>query len=453
MLLRFCIDLTPFQLTGGRVGESPSERLAEFWSGMRDGGCEGLRHARGLRKWKFGYVDRHMTAVDRRSPRSSNSRNGTPAPTPEALSAAKEAGLRYVNDDVPGITRRAVGKGVTYRDANGKTVKDRETLNRIKRLAIPPAWTEVWISPWANGHIQATGRDDRGRKQYRYHPDWSAVRDGAKFERTIAFGKALPRIRKKVAQDLRRRGLDRHKVLAAVVRLLETTLVRVGNEEYARQNRSFGLTTMRDRHVRIQRGKLHFDFRGKSGKRHEIDLHDPRLAEIVRRTQELPGQDLFQYVDDDGEPQKIGSSDVNEYLREIAGEEFSAKDFRTWAGTVLAAMALREFEKSETKAQTKKNLVQAIESVAQRLGNTPAVCRKCYIHPVVLESYLDGVTIERVKARAEKALRNGSNGGLRPALNDEERAVLAFLQRKIPTTSERLAASLKAEKKKRGRRS
>ncbi len=392
----------------------------------------------------------------RRNEGENGNNGGGRAPAPEAIAAAREAGLRYVNDDLPGIERRSAGKGVSYRDPAGKAVKDRETLARIKRLAIPPAWTDVWICPWPNGHIQATGRDARGRKQYRYHPEWSAVRDGAKFERMIAFGKALPRIRKRVAKDLKRRRLDREKVLAAVVRLLETTLVRVGNEEYAKQNRSFGLTTMRDRHVRISRGRLSFDFRGKSGKRHEIDLHDPRLAEIVRRAQELPGQDLFQYLDDDGEPQKIGSGDVNEYLRQIAGEEFSAKDFRTWAGTVLAAVALRELEKAETKAQTKKNLVQAVEAVAQRLGNTPAVCRKCYIHPVVMESYLDGLTIERVKAKAralagggEGAAENGNGSRVGEALSDEEKAVLGFLQRKLPTTGERLAASIKAEKTKR----
>lgn len=378
------------------------------------------------------------------------------SPAPDALAAAKEAGLRYVTDESPGITRRRVGQGVRYCGPDGKTVNDRETRARIKRLAIPPAWTEVWICPSPNGHIQATGRDVRGRKQYRYHAEWSAVRDGAKFERVIAFGQALPRIRRQVAKDLARRGLDRRKVLAAMVRLLETTLVRIGNEEYAKQNRSFGLSTMRDRHVRIGRGTLHFEFRGKSGKQHDIDLHDPRLAEIVRRTQELPGQDLFQYLDEDGEPQKIGSADVNEYLREIGGEEFSAKDFRTWAGTVLAAVALRELERFETKAQAKKNLVQAVESVAQRLGNTPAVCRKCYIHPVVMESYLDGVTLERVRAKAAEALRAGTkqgggrNGGA-IVLDDEERAVLTFLQRKLPSTGKRLAASLAAEKKKRGR--
>jgi len=372
-------------------------------------------------------------------------------PDPASIEAAKEAGLRYVNDDQPGIARVAAGTRVSYRGPDGKAVKDREILARIKRLAIPPAWTDVWICPRANGHIQATGRDLRGRKQYRYHPDWSAVRDGAKFERMIAFGKALPRIRRRVAKDLARRKLDRAKVLAAVVRLLEATLVRVGNEEYAKQNRSFGLTTMRDRHVRVSRGRMRFDFRGKSGKRHEIDLHDARLAAIVRRAQELPGQDLFQYLDENDEPQKIGSDDVNAYLREIAGEEFSAKDFRTWAGTVLAAVALRELEKADTKVQTKKNLVQAVEAVSQRLGNTPAVCRKCYIHPVVLESYLDGRTIERVKAQARALAAKGNGRAVRAGLNEEERAVLGFLQRKLPTTAERLKASISVEKKRRRR--
>jgi DNA topoisomerase-1 len=378
---------------------------------------------------------------------STDSTSARAVPPPASIAAAKEAGLRYVTDEVPGITRQGAGERMSYRGPDGKRIQDPETLGRIKRLAIPPAWTQVWICPKANGHIQATGRDERGRKQYRYHPDWSAVRDGAKFERVIAFGRALPKIRKHVAKDLARRRLGRRKVLAAMVRLLETTLVRIGNEEYAKQNRSFGLSTMRDRHVRIRKGTLRFEFRGKSGKQHEIDLHDLRLAEIVRRTQELPGQDLFQYLDENDEPQKIGSADVNEYLREIAGEEFSAKDFRTWAGTVLAAVALREIERFETKAQAKKNLVQAIEAVAQRLGNTPAVCRKCYIHPVVLESYLDGVTLEQAKARAAKTLRAAKSGGA--ALGEDERAVLAFLERKLPTMSERLTASLKAEKAKR----
>lgn len=358
--------------------------------------------------------------------------------------------MRYVSDESPGITRKLAGKRARYLDPQGRAIKDPATLARIKRLAIPPAWSEVWICPLANGHIQATGRDARRRKQYRYHPDWSSVRDGAKFERTIAFGRALPKIRQHVARDLARRRLDRRKVLAAMVRLLESTLVRIGNEEYAKQNRSFGLSTMRDRHVRIGRGTLHFEFRGKSGKNHQIDLHDPRLAEIVRRTQELPGQDLFQYVDDDGEPQKIGSADVNEYLREIAGEEFSAKDFRTWAGTVLAALALRELGPFATKAEAKRNLVQAIERVSGRLGNTPAVCKKCYVHPVVLQSYLDGVTLEQVKAKAGAVLASAGRNG-NAGLSAEEKAVLAFLQRKLPTTAERLAKSIRQEARKRGR--
>jgi DNA topoisomerase-1 len=360
--------------------------------------------------------------------------NASSLAAPEAVAAAREANLRYVSDTSPGITRSMTRKSVTYRDADGRLIKDRETLGRIKRLAIPPAWTDVWICPLASGHIQATGRDARGRKQYRYHPDWSAVRDGAKFERMIAFGKKLPHIRQQVARDLARKRLDRRKVLAAMIRLLETTLVRIGNEEYAKQNGSFGLSTMRDRHVKIGRGTMRFEFRGKSGKNHEIDLHDPRLAAIVRQAQDLPGQDLFQYLDEDDSPQKIGSADVNEYLREIAGEEFSAKDFRTWAGTVLAAMVLREFEKFETKAQAKKNLVEAIERVAGRLGNTPAVCRKCYIHPVVMDSYLQGETLQRIEARADDVLKNGLT-----KLNAEEKAVLEFLKRRV-----RLNGSAKA---------
>lgn len=333
-------------------------------------------------------------------------------------------------DTSPGITREAAGKNFRYRDPEGKIVRDAETLARIKPLAIPPAWTEVWICPLAHGHIQATGRDARKRKQYRYHPEWQAVRDQSKYERMIAFGRALPAIRKNVARDLARPKLDRTKVLAAVVRLLETTLIRIGNEEYARQNRSFGLSTMQDRHVKIARGIIHFEFRGKSGKKHEIDLHDQRLAEIVRQAQDLPGQDLFQYLDEDGQPQKITSEDVNAYLREIAGEEFSAKDFRTWAGTVLAAMALRQFEAFDSKTQAKRNLVRAIEHVAERLGNTPTVCRKCYIHPVVLSSYLDGATVEVLKEKSEKVLRKDL-----ASLNPEEAAVLAFVQQRLASSS------------------
>jgi DNA topoisomerase-1 len=327
---------------------------------------------------------------------------------------------------MPGLRRKKSGATFHYFDDGSRRVSDPKILGRIKHLAIPPAWTEVWISPYDNGHIQATGRDDRGRKQYRYHTDWNAVRDENKYERMVAFGKALPKIRRRVSTDLRSRGLGRNKVLAAVVRLLETTLIRIGNEEYAKTNHSFGLSTMKDRHVRIAHGDLHFEFRGKSGVKHEIDLHDPRLAAIVRQAQDLPGQDLFQYLDEDHQPQKISSEDVNAYLREIAGAEFSAKDFRTWSGTVLAALALSQFEKFDSKAQAKKNLVQAIEHVAERLGNTPAVCKKCYIHPIILNSYLDGATVRVLENKTEAVLRKEIS-----KLSSEEAAVLAFVQQRL----------------------
>ena len=350
----------------------------------------------------------------------------TPRTPPANVLAARRAGLRYSNDHAPGIRRSASGKSFRYLAPDGRPVTDAATLARIKRLAIPPAWTQVWISPHDHGHIQATGRDARGRKQYRYHPHWREARDETKYERMIAFGRALPRIRRRVARDLARPGLGRTKILATMVRLLETTLVRVGNEEYARVNGSFGLSTMQDRHARIRGGTVRFQFSGKSGKFHRIELHDARLARIVRRAQELPGQELFQYVDADGRTQDIKSEDVNDYLREIAGAEFSAKDFRTWAGTVLAAVALREFAAFETKAQAKKNLVAAIERVAERLGKTPAVCRKCYIHPVVLQSYLDGATVEFIRGRAEAELSTGL-----ARLSAAEGAVLAFLQQRL----------------------
>jgi DNA topoisomerase I len=344
----------------------------------------------------------------------------------DPVESAKEAGLRYVTDSRPGITRKKAGKGFRYIGPDGQTVKDEETLGRIKSLAIPPAWTEVWISPNEKGHIQATGRDDKGRKQYRYHPKWHEVRDDTKFYRMLAFGKALPRIRRRVEKDLALPGLPRDKVLATVVRLLETTLIRVGNEEYARTNRSFGLTTMRNRHVTVQGSELRFKFKGKSGKTHSIGIKDRRLAQIVRRCQELPEQELFQYIDDDGARCTIDSSDVNAYLKEISGEEFTAKDFRTWAGTVLAAMALQEMEAVDTQARAKKNVVAAIERVAERLGNTPAICRKCYVHPEVIKSYTDGTLLDIMKQKAEKELAE-ELGDLPP----EEAAVLAFLHRRM----------------------
>ena len=265
-----------------------------------------------------------------------------------SASAAREAGLRYSTDSRPGWTRHRAGRGFSYRDTDGSTIRDAETIARIRALAIPPAWTDVWICPWPNGHLQATGRDARGRKQYRYHARWRARRDTDKFDRMLAFAKALPRIRKRCDADLARRGLPREKVLAAVVRLLELTLIRVGNDEYARLNRSFGLTTLRDRHVRVERSAIRFRFRGKSGKQHEVGLRDRRLARVVRTCQELPGQELFQYVDEDGLVRDVTSDDVNDYLRQVGGGAFTAKDFRTWAGTVLAYRALRALQPADS---------------------------------------------------------------------------------------------------------
>ena len=344
----------------------------------------------------------------------------------DPLVSAKAAGLRYVTDATEGLTRRPKGKAFAYLGVDGKPIRDPADLARINALVIPPAWTAVWICPRADGHLQATGRDDRGRKQYRYHPRWREVRDESKYDRMMAFAGALPAIRRRTDADLARPGLPLEKVLAAVVRLLETTLIRVGNEAYARSNKSFGLTTMRDRHVRVGKKDVRFEFRGKSGVKHEIDLADPRLAKIVGRCRDLPGQELFQYLDADGHPRTIDSAEVNAYLREAAGREFTAKDFRTWAGTVLASLALREFEAFDSEAQAKKNVVRAIEHVAERLGNTPSVCRKCYIHPEVIEAYLDGSMLQTLRQRAENEIRDGLSN-LRP----EEAAVVALLQQRL----------------------
>src|SRR3954470_24583263 len=322
----------------------------------------------------------------------------------ESVAAAEEAGLRYVNDDSPGYTRKAKGDDFEYLDLEGKPIQDEQRLLRIKRLAIPPAYTDVWICPLPNGHIQATGRDARRRKQYRYHERWRDVRDENKYEKMALFGEALPKIRKRVEQDLALPGLPRNKVLATVVQLLGRTFIRVGNEEYARENKSFGLTTMQDRHVEVKGTKLTFQFRGKSGIKHEVDVKDRRIAKIISKLQDLPGQDLFQYLGDNGELCDITSQDVNDYLREITGQEFSAKDFRTWAGTVLAAIALNHVGAFETKKQAKGNIKAAITAVSKMLGNTPAICRKCYVHPAVFETYLNGAAIEGLKQKTEEAL-------------------------------------------------
>ncbi|MDF2457610.1 MAG: topA [Nitrospira sp.] len=343
----------------------------------------------------------------------------------DSIQCAKSAGLRYVADTSPGIRRKKSGTSVVYISADGHVIRDTEVLARIKSLAIPPAWRDVWICPIAHGHLQATGVDAKGRKQYRYHPRWREVRDETKYDRMLVFGRVLPTIRKRVEQDLSRPGLCREKILATVVRLLETTLIRVGNEEYARQNDSFGLTTMRDRHVDVTGATLRFAFRGKSGITHAVDLTDRRLAKIVKQSQDLPGYELFQYIEEDGTRASIDASDVNAYLKEIAGDEFTAKDFRTWAGTILATRALQEFEAFESQAQAKRNIVQAIEAVAKRLGNTKAVCRKCYIHPAVIRYYMDGSLLQTLNRRLKKELTQSLD-----RLSREESAVLVLLQQR-----------------------
>lgn len=344
----------------------------------------------------------------------------------DAMAAAAAAHLRYVNDDEPGISRQRRGKGFSYRGPDGRPIKDAATLDRIRKLAVPPAYNDVWICADPLGHIQATGRDARGRKQYRYHPQWVEQRDADKYHRLVSFSRCLPKIRQRVAADMRRRGLPREKVLACVVKLLDTTMIRVGNDEYAKENSSFGLTTLKDQHVEIEGGKLQFEFRGKSGKVWNLQLKDRRLARLVKDCQDVPGQRLFQYLDDDGQRHAISSQDVNDYIHEIAGDTFSAKDFRTWAGTVLAAFALQEFEKVDTQTARKRNLTEAIRKVASRLGNTPAVCRRCYVHPEVMGAYMDGCLIEQVKAEVERELREDLSG-----LSPEETAVLCFLETRL----------------------
>ncbi|MEA2708151.1 MAG: topoisomerase [Phycisphaerales bacterium] len=358
----------------------------------------------------------------------------------ENVRAAKEAGLVYVTDDSPGITRKRQGKSFIYLDPRGRQIKERQTLDRIRMLAIPPAYRDVWICPSDRGHIQAVGRDDRGRKQYRYHEKWREVRDENKYGRMIDFAKALPGIRRTVARHMKLPGLPREKVLAAVIKFMEMTLIRVGNDEYAKQNNSYGLTTLQDRHARFSRGKVRLEFRGKSGVEHEFEIGDPRLAAIAKQCQDLPGQELFQYLDEKDVVRDIGSTDVNDYLRQISGKDFTAKDFRTWAGTVLAATALYEISKFDTNAQAKKNVVRAVESVAAKLGNTKAVCRKCYIHPEILNAYMEGVLVDTLAKRAARMAQ--SIAKLRP----EEAAVLTLLQSRLAAAKRAKAVAPKTVK-------
>ena len=347
-------------------------------------------------------------------------------PITDPVESAKAAGLRYVTDTRPGIARKKTGKGFRYVDPDGKPVRDEKTLGRIKSLVIPPAWTGVWISTHTNGHLQATGRDAKGRKQSRYHPRWRETRDETKYERMNHFAKALPRIRERVEHDLALPGLPRNKVLATIVRLIEQTHIRVGNQEYARDNKSYGLTTMRTKHVEVDGSEITFTFQGKSRVHHTINLRDRRLAAIVKRCADLPGYELFQYVDREGARHAIDSADVNAYLHEIAGEHFTAKDFRTWAGSVLACEALRDLPPFTTATEAKKNVVQAISSVAARLGNTPSVCRKCYVHPAVIEAYLGGKSSETAKRELEEEIEER-----RHALREEEQALVDLLQQRL----------------------
>jgi DNA topoisomerase-1 len=364
----------------------------------------------------------------------------TPADPKEA---AESAGLVYVSDEDRGIRRERNGDAFEYFNAKGERIKDEATLERIRKLAIPPAYTDVWICPKANGHLQATGRDARGRKQYRYHPQFREVRETTKYEHMLEFARALPAIRSKLAEHMALRGLPREKVLATVVHLLETTLIRVGNDDYAKENKSYGLTTLRNPHVKIEGSELRFQFKGKSGKSWRLQVKDRRIAKIVRACQELPGQRLFQYQDADGEVREVTSADVNAYLKEITGSEITAKDFRTWAGTVLAALALQEFEHFDTKATQKKNIKQAIERVSARLGNTPTICRKCYVHPEVLNAYVEGNLLLEIKGEVEQQLREEI-----ATLKPEEAAVLAMLEARLKRTLEdSLKESLAAVKK------
>jgi DNA topoisomerase I len=346
--------------------------------------------------------------------------------TAEVAAAIAEEGLRYVSDATPGFRRKRKGTSFTYCDKDGHRITDKSVIRRIKSIGIPPAYESVWICPSANGHIQATGLDARGRKQYRYHPKWRELREQNKYEHVMQFAAALPALRVRVISDMKLEGLPREKILATIVSLLERTLIRVGNAEYAEKNRSYGLTTMRRKHVAIGRGVLRFDFTGKSGKQWKLQVEDRRIAAIVKRCAEIPGNELFKYVADDGTPRTVDSGDVNAYIKDVTKEEFSAKDFRTWAGTVLAALALSEFKKYDSQAEAKKNIVAAIEKVAKQLGNTPAICRKSYVHPEILSAYMSGDLIKMIDAKiAQKFKRQYAT------LTSDEVMVLAFLHKRL----------------------
>jgi DNA topoisomerase-1 len=346
----------------------------------------------------------------------------------DPVQSAIIAGLRYVTDTGSGIMRRRAGRGFTFLDAHGRVLREKSHIQRIQSLAIPPAWNRVWICSSPNGHLQAVGYDVRGRKQYRYHPLYRQVRNHTKFSRMVDFGKSLPGIRKRVRADLTLPGLPREKVLATVVRLLETTCMRIGNVEYAKENESFGLTTLHDRHAKFGNGTVRFRFRGKSGLEHEVEIHDSRLAKIVKQCQDLPGYELFQYVADDGKPCVVDSSDVNSYLREITGQDFTAKDFRTWAGTVECALALEDIGPFASDTEGKKNVVAAIKTAAKRLGNRPATCRNYYVHPAVLDSYMDGTLLPAMKGSKEHT-SNSETAGLRR----EELCIMAVIEKRQQT--------------------
>lgn len=336
--------------------------------------------------------------------------------------------LRYINDDTPGFGRKPHPKGFRYLDVNGKALKDPQHLARIKSLAIPPAWTNVWICPYSNGHLQATGRDAKQRKQYRYHSQWRKVRDEVKYEHMIDFGLHLPIIRKTIHEQLSKPGLTRQKILATIIYLLEHTMIRIGNDEYAKSNQSFGLTTLRNRHVEISGNDVYFHFRGKSKIVHKISLYDPRMARIIKRMMDLPGQELFQYVDKEGVRHSVDSADVNEYLQQITRRNFTAKDFRTWSGTLQTAIALIELERFNSIAQAKKNVTHAIECAAKKLGNTPSICKKCYVHPVIIEHYMAGDTFDIIKNDPKPADNKPIN---EYELNDIEQYILNLLQSKL----------------------